>query len=262
MEYLALCALVLVVLWVLYWRRQRRIQREHAHQLQQSLEAGLGETPSLHPVVDAARCLASSSCVKACPEQALGIVEGTAVLVNAAACIGHGACAAACPVDAITLVFGTEKRGIDIPAVTPEFESNVPGLFIAGKLGGMGLIRKAASRDGRPSNHCASASPGPARHAAQAGCAGRGIAQGSVPADRSEPIRRAVRARGRRRRQCVGSRHRRRRAAGNHRHLVVPQRSLLARQAEESPRGRTTLVCQRWRREWWALKDSNLRPTD
>ena len=76
----------------------------------------------------------------ACPEEALGIVGGKAVLVNAAACIGHGACAAACPVDAITLGFCTEKRGIDIPAVTPEFESNVPGLFIAGELGGMGLI--------------------------------------------------------------------------------------------------------------------------
>jgi len=66
--------------------------------------------------------------------------------VNGAACIGHGACAAGCPHDAITLVFGTEKRGIDIPQVSPQFESNVPGLFIAGELGGMGLIRKAAEQ--------------------------------------------------------------------------------------------------------------------
>jgi thioredoxin reductase (NADPH) len=68
------------------------------------------------------------------------------VLTNAAACIGHGACFAACPVDAIQLVFGTEQRGIDIPNLTPEFESNVPGVFIAGELGGMGLIRKAAEQ--------------------------------------------------------------------------------------------------------------------
>ena len=146
MEYLALYAAIMVVLWLLYVRRRRRIQREHAHQLQQSLEAGLGEPPSLHPVVDPVRCLGSSACVTACPEQALGIVGGKAVLVNAAACIGHGACFAACPVDAIKLVFGTEKRGIDIPSVTPEFESNVPGMFIAGELGGMGLIRKAAEQ--------------------------------------------------------------------------------------------------------------------
>jgi thioredoxin reductase len=43
-------------------------------------------------------------------------------------------------------VFGTEKRGIDIPNISPEFETNVPGVFIAGELGGMGLIRKAAEQ--------------------------------------------------------------------------------------------------------------------
>lgn len=146
MQYLFLYVAVLALVWWLYLRRQRRIEREHAQQLQASLEAGLAEPPSLHPVVDKARCLGSSGCVTACPEGALGIVDGTAVLINAASCIGHGACAAACPVDAIQLVFGTEKRGIDIPDVTPEFESNVPGLFIAGELGGMGLIRKAAEQ--------------------------------------------------------------------------------------------------------------------
>lgn len=73
-------------------------------------------------------------------------MDGKAVLKNASACIGHGACAAACPFDAITLVFGTEKRGIDIPQVSPQFETNVPGIFIAGELGGMGLIRKAAEQ--------------------------------------------------------------------------------------------------------------------
>jgi len=53
---------------------------------------------------------------------------------------------AACPMEAIKLVFGTEKRGIDIPFVTPSFETNIPGIFIAGELGGMGLVRKAAEQ--------------------------------------------------------------------------------------------------------------------
>ena len=61
-------------------------------------------------------------------------------------CIGHGACEAACPVEGISLVFGTEKRGIDIPQVKPTFETNVPGIYIAGELGGMGLIRKSAEQ--------------------------------------------------------------------------------------------------------------------
>jgi thioredoxin reductase len=73
----------------------------------------------------------------------LGIVHGRAELVSPGDCIGHGACKAACPVDAIQLVFGSERRGVDIPLVTPKFESTVPGIFIAGELGGMGLIRNA-----------------------------------------------------------------------------------------------------------------------
>lgn len=123
-------------------RRERAAAAAHA----QAQQAGLNEPPSLHPVVDPVRCIGSGGCVNACPEDALGIVGGRAVLVNAAACIGHGACYAACPVEAITLVFGTERRGIDIPTVSPHFESNVPGIFIAGELGGMGLIRKASEQ--------------------------------------------------------------------------------------------------------------------
>ncbi|MBU6258854.1 MAG: NAD(P)-binding domain-containing protein [Burkholderiales bacterium] len=127
------------------WRRRRR-HRAELEQLRQSREAGLNEPPSLHPVVDPNRCLGSGACVKACPEAALGVVDGKAVLINAAACIGHGACYHACPVQALTLVFGTETRGIDIPQISAEFETNVAGVFIAGELGGMGLIRKTAEQ--------------------------------------------------------------------------------------------------------------------
>ncbi|MEY4100389.1 MAG: hypothetical protein RL300_1560 [Pseudomonadota bacterium] len=134
-----------VVLW-LYVRRQRRIQASSQKELQESIEKSLTEPPSLHPLIDSVRCIGSGSCVKACPEEALGIVNGKAVLVNAAACIGHGACLSACPVDGIKLVFGTETRGIDIPHIGENFETNVPGIFIAGELGGMGLIRKAAEQ--------------------------------------------------------------------------------------------------------------------
>ncbi len=146
MNYLYLYLAAIAIVMVLYLRRQKRIHESHTAELRESIESGLAEPPSLHPVVDLTRCMGSGACVKACPENALGVVNGKAVLINAAHCIGHGACLTACPVEAIKLVFGTEKRGIDIPNISPGFETNVPGIYIAGELGGMGLIRKAAEQ--------------------------------------------------------------------------------------------------------------------
>ena len=118
-------------------RRSRRVQAA-------ALEAGLAAPASLHPVIDPARCLGCGACTRACPEgDVLGLVRGKAVLIEPAECIGHGACQAACPRDAISLVFGTAERGVDIPFVGPDFQTNVPGIYIAGELGGMGLIRNA-----------------------------------------------------------------------------------------------------------------------
>ncbi len=114
--------------------------------LEEAREAGLTEPPSLHPVIDLNICMGSGACARACPEQAIGIIDGKGVLINAAHCIGHGACAPACPVGAIKLTFGTAKRGMEIPEVDAKFETNVPGIFIAGELGGMGLIRKAVEQ--------------------------------------------------------------------------------------------------------------------
>jgi thioredoxin reductase/ferredoxin len=142
--WLYVAVLALALGW--YLSRRKHARRRDSDELQLAVAAGLVEPPSLHPLVDPGLCIGSGSCVRACPEQALGVVGGKAVLINAAACIGHGACFSACAFDAIKLVFGTERRGIDIPHVSPQFESNVPGVFIAGELGGMGLIRKAAEQ--------------------------------------------------------------------------------------------------------------------
>ena len=143
---IGLYLLPLLAIMALYLRRQRRRETTHAVALQTAVEAGLTEPSSLHPVIDPRLCLGSKSCVTACPEGAIGIIQGKAQLVNPASCIGHGACQVACPHDAIKLVFGSAKRGVDIPVVNPNFETNVPGIFIAGELGGMGLIRKAVEQ--------------------------------------------------------------------------------------------------------------------
>ncbi len=110
-------------------------------------EFGLHEPVSLHPVVDLDLCIGSGACITACPEHdILGINNGQAQTINASRCVGHGACFHACPVEAISLCIGTEKRGVELPHVSQEFETNIPGIFVAGELGGMGLIKNAVEQ--------------------------------------------------------------------------------------------------------------------
>ena len=137
----------LLLLWNWHTRKRRIIEADSRSAHEHSQRAGLTEPVSLHPLIDPARCVGCGECVKACPEspqsRVLGLIDGKAELVTPSDCIGHGACKTACPVGAITLVFGTQRRGVDIPVLSPEFETNVGGIFIAGELGGMGLIRNA-----------------------------------------------------------------------------------------------------------------------
>jgi thioredoxin reductase len=76
-------------------------------------------------------------------------------------------------------VFGTEKRGIDIPHISTEFETNVPGIFIAGELGGMGLIRKAAEQGRQAINSVRKRGSGSAEYdVVIVGCGPAGLSAG------------------------------------------------------------------------------------
>ena len=139
---------LVIILLVYYWRKSSK-QRKSKRVFNESLTTGMTEPASIHPIVNHVLCLGCASCVKACPESSknvLGVIHGKAHLINPTHCIGHGACKTACPFDAIELVFGTEKRGVDIPQVDEKFQTNVPGIYIAGELGGMGLIRNAVTQ--------------------------------------------------------------------------------------------------------------------
>ncbi len=139
--------LILALLVVIYLRCKKRTTNNNLSVKKEEFDAGLTEPPSLHPIIDHSKCLGCGSCVLACHEKnVLGVINRKAELIAPTRCIGHGACKDACPAGAITLVFGTEKRGVDIPMVQPNFETNVPGIFIAGELGGMGLIRNAVEQ--------------------------------------------------------------------------------------------------------------------
>jgi len=133
-----------LLLCVYYYRRTLQKEQLSRQVLEEAGRSGMTEPPSLHPVIDNELCGGCGSCVEACPEgEILGLIDGKAALIQPTKCIGHGACREACPLEAISLVFGTATRGVDIPHVEPDFATNVPGMFIAGELGGMGLIRNA-----------------------------------------------------------------------------------------------------------------------
>jgi len=143
----ALTALLAVGIPAIYVYLNARRTKRARHRLRQAVERGMTEPISLHPVIDPTICIGTAACVPVCPEgEILGVLDGRAQLVSPTRCIGHGACEASCPVEAISLVFGTEKRGVELPFLKETFETNVEGIYIAGELGGMGLIRNAVTQ--------------------------------------------------------------------------------------------------------------------
>jgi len=147
-----LCLIVVLI----YLRKLKRGSRKVEAKIASAKKQGIHEPVSLHPVVDPNSCIMTGACIIACPEKdILGILNGKATTINTSQCIGHGACFHACPTHAISLCIGTEKRGVDLPHVNQNFESNVPGISIAGELGGMGLIKNAVEQGKQAVEHIA-----------------------------------------------------------------------------------------------------------
>ncbi len=140
---LLLCAIV--VYW--YLRQQKKNSTKIKRKVEVAKAEGLYEPVSLHPYIDLNTCIGSAACVSDCPEKdILGLMDGKAVVINASNCVGHGACFHACPVEAISLRIGTETRGVELPHVNQNYETNIAGIYIAGELGGMGLIKNSVEQ--------------------------------------------------------------------------------------------------------------------
>jgi len=137
----------IAILFYFYLRKNKKHSQSIKTKIAKAKELGFHEPVSLHPVVNPDNCIGSGACITACPEHdILGIVNGKATIINASRCVGHGACFHACPVQAITLCIGTEKRGVELPHISEEYETTIPGIYIAGELGGMGLIKNAVEQ--------------------------------------------------------------------------------------------------------------------
>ncbi len=152
MDYLVYVALVAPPLWALY--RSRRTEAKAKVKLQQAVDSNKTAAYALYPKVDMSLCGACEACTKVCPEgDILRMIDGLPTLVTPTKCVGHGVCERSCPFDAITLVFGTDTNGKRVPNYNEFYETNVPGLYIAGELGGMGLIGNAIRQGTLAADH-------------------------------------------------------------------------------------------------------------
>jgi thioredoxin reductase/NAD-dependent dihydropyrimidine dehydrogenase PreA subunit len=127
---------------------QRRIDRQHKQktleELRDAVHRGTHKPLSQYPRIDPYLCVGCGSCIAACPEDGvIGLVNGIAHIIHGSRCVGHGRCEEACPVGAIKVGLGDVALRPDIPILSPELETSVPGIFIAGELGGLALIRNA-----------------------------------------------------------------------------------------------------------------------
>ena len=146
----ALTIVMAIVLgYFISFRRRNRRDQERASAAQ---ALGAPRPIGAFPYIDPSICIGCGGCVAACPEKVLGIVGGLAVAVQGNRCIGIAACAKACPVQAIEIAVGDLRGRADVPWMTERRETNVPGLYVAGELAGLALIRNAV-RQGMDTVH-------------------------------------------------------------------------------------------------------------
>ncbi len=133
----------IVLPYVLAFRRRRHADRARKAE---AVQLGFDRPPAQYPFIDPMYCIGCGSCVAACPEgDVLGVVGGVATVVNGLRCVGHARCEIACPVGAIKVGLGDVRSRADVPLMDEWFETSVPGMFVAGELTGMALVKNAVA---------------------------------------------------------------------------------------------------------------------
>ncbi len=136
-------AVIIALIFIPYMIHTVRKSRANRSKRDESRALGKGKPVAQHPLIDHTRCIGCSSCVYACPEHALGIIDGVSELIQPAKCVGHGLCAEACPVSGIRIVLDPAVSTAEIPLLDENFQTTIPHLYLVGEIGGMALLRNA-----------------------------------------------------------------------------------------------------------------------
>ncbi len=97
------------------------------------------------PLIDPTTCLGCYACVDACPFDVLTIEKYVAVVARPEECCGVVLCEQVCPNGSLRIADG--EPVLDRPATDEGLESrDVPGIFIAGDLTGLPLIKNAINQ--------------------------------------------------------------------------------------------------------------------
>lgn len=110
------------------------------------------------PMINPSTCLGCYACVDVCPFEVLAVERYVAVVVRPDECCGVILCQQVCPNGSLTIAEG--EPVLDLPAVDDHLESkDVPGLFLAGDLTGLPLIKNAINQGVRAIDRIATTLP-------------------------------------------------------------------------------------------------------
>jgi thioredoxin reductase/NAD-dependent dihydropyrimidine dehydrogenase PreA subunit len=164
--------------------RRRRLRAAHAAVVPEA-------APRVRlPQIDTGTCLGCYACVDACPYDVIEVERYVAVVVRPDACCGLTLCEQRCPNGSLRITDG-EPIG-DRPRISGDLDSlDVPGLYLAGDVTGLPLIKNAILQGARAAERVAASLDVEKRAGTRGGDALDLVIVGAGPAGISAALRAA-----------------------------------------------------------------------